>query len=513
MAMDKEIQKLKEQEEKAKLGEGQKAIDKQHAEGRLTARERIDLFFDKGTFVELDMFAQHSCHDFGMEKRKPYGDGVVTGFGKVDGRTVYVYAQDFTVLGGTVGVNHAEKICNVMRLGRKACAPVVGLVDSGGGRIQEGTGTYSFIFSENILASGVVPQISAVMGNCAGGGVYSPALTDFVFMVEGTSQMFITGPAVLKQVTGEEISMQDLGGAKPHSTVSGVCDFVAKNDQECIIQIKKLLTYLPDSYRDKPKRIDTGDDPNRCDEGLNGIVPDNPKGGFDMHQVITKVVDNGEFFEVRPAFARNMITGFARLNGYVVGILANNPMFFAGSLDCDASDKAGRFYRTCDCFNIPIITFVDVPGYLPGVKEEHKGIIRHGAKMLYGYREATVPKIVCVVRKAYGGAQVAMGTKSMGTDIMFAWPSAEVAIMGADGAVPLLYKKELDEAQDRDAVRKQKVEEYRSTFNTPYYAAGRQLIDIIIKPHETRPNLIRALDLLKDKKEEFPERKHGNIPL
>jgi acetyl-CoA carboxylase carboxyltransferase component len=513
MPIEKEIQKLKEQEEKAKLGEGQKAIDKQHSEGRLTARERIDLFFDKGTFVELDMFAQHSCHDFGMEKRRPYGDGVVTGWGKVDGRIIYIYAQDFTVLGGTVGTTHAEKICNLMRIARKAHAPVVGLVDSGGGRIQEGTGTYSFIFSENILASGVIPQISAVMGNCAGGGVYSPALTDFIFMVEGTSQMFITGPNVLKQVTGEEITMQDLGGAKPQSTISGVCDFVAKNDEECIKLIKKLLTYLPDSYLTKPARIETGDDPNRCDEGLLTVVPDNPRGAFDMHQIITKVVDNGDFFEAKPNFAKNMITGFARLNGNVVGIVANNPMFFAGSIDCDASDKAGRFYRTCDCFNIPIVTFVDVPGYLPGVKEEYKGIIRHGAKMLYGFREATVPKVVCVVRKGYGGAQVAMGTKSMGADIMFAWPTAEIAIMGAEGAVPILYKKELDEAQDKAAVMKQKIEEYRSTFNTPYYAAGRQLIDIIIRPQETRPYLIKALELLKDKKEEFPPRKHGNIPL
>ncbi|MBI2934781.1 MAG: acyl-CoA carboxylase subunit beta [Chloroflexi bacterium] len=513
MAMENLLQKLKEQEEKAKLGEGQKSIDKQHADGKLTARERVELFFDRGTFVELDMFAQHSCHEFGMDKRRPYGDGVVTGYGKVAGRTIYVYAQDFTVLGGTVGVTHAEKICNIMRLSRKAHAPVVGLVDSGGGRIQEGTGTYSFIFSENILSSGVVPQISAIMGNCAGGGVYSPALTDFTLMVQGTSQMFITGPAILKQVTGEEISMQDLGGAKPHSTVSGVCDLVARTDQGCIELIKKLLTYLPDSYKEKPQRVDTGDDPERADENLNSIVPENPRGAFDMHNIIDAVVDRETFFEVKPVFARSMITGFARLNGYVIGIVANNPMFYAGSLDCDASVKAARFYRTCDCFNIPIITFVDVPGYLPGVKEEHKGIIRHGAKMLYGFREATVPKIVCVVRKAYGGAQVAMGTKSMGADIMLAWPTAEVAIMGADGAVPLLYKKELDQAADKEAVRKQKIEEYRNTFNTPYYAAARQLVDIIIRPQDTRPQLVRALELLKDKVEEFPGRKHGNIPL
>lgn len=516
MAMENLLQTLKNQEEKAKLGEGQKAIDKQHSDGKLTARERVDLFFDKGSFVELDMFAQHSCHEFGMEKRRPYGDGVVTGFGKVNGRTIYVYAQDFTVLGGTVGVTHAEKICNLMRMARKAQAPIVGLVDSGGGRIQEGTGTYSFIFSENILSSGVVPQISAIMGNCAGGGVYSPALTDFIFMVEGTSQMFITGPAVLKQVTGEEITMQELGGAKTHSTVSGVCDFVSKNDQECLDQIKKLLTYLPDSYRSPRVRVETGDDPNRTDDELMGIIPDNPRGAYDMRNIIKKVVDNGEFVEAKPAFAKSLITGFARLNGWNIGIVANNPMFLAGSLDCDASDKAGRFYRTCDCFNIPIITFVDVPGYLPGTKEEFKGIIRHGAKMLYGFREATVPKIVCVTRKGYGGAQVAMGTKSMGADIMMAWPTAEIAIMGADGAVPLLYKKELDEAPDKDAkdaVRSQKIQEYRDTFNTPYYAAGRQLIDIIIKPQETRPQLIKALELLKDKVEEFPARKHGNIPL
>ncbi|MFC1930487.1 acyl-CoA carboxylase subunit beta, partial [Chloroflexota bacterium] len=444
---------------------------------------------------------------------RPYGDGVVVGFGKVMGRTVYVYAQDFTVLGGTVGVAHAEKICNIMRLARKAHAPVVGLVDSGGARIQEGTGTYSHIFNENILSSGVVPQISAIMGNCAGGGVYSPALTDFIFMVQDTSQMFITGPAVIKQVTGEDISMQELGGSKPHSTKSGVCDVVAKNDEECISLIKKLLSFLPDSYLGKTARIETGDDPGRCDEALLEVVPENPRAAFDMHNVILKIVDNGEFFEVKPYFARNMITGFARLHGYAVGIVANNSMYSAGSLDCDASDKAARFYRTCDCFNIPIITLADVPGYLPGVQEEYKGIIRHGAKMLFGYREATVPKISCVVRKGYGGAQVAMGTKSMGADIMFAWPTAEVAIMGAEGAVPLLYKKELDEAEDRDAVRKQKIEEYRTTFSTPYYAASRQLVDMIIRPQETRSHLINALELLKDKIEEFPGRKHGNIPL
>jgi len=514
MGMEKELEKLSRTEEETRLGAGKKAIERQHNQGKLTARERVDLFFDKGTFVELNMFAQHQCHEFGMQEKRPLGDAVVTGYGKVHGRVVYLYAQDFTVLGGSVGAAHAEKICNLMRMARRAQAPIVGLIDSSGARIQEGMiGTYSRLFSENILTSGVVPQISAAMGYCAGGGAYSPALTDFIFMVEGTSQMFITGPGVIKAATGEEISMQDLGGAKPHSELSGVCDMVAKNDEECLTMIKALLSFLPASYCEKPPSVDTGDDPNRRDETLVDIVPTDPKRPYDMYEVISRIVDKGEFFDVKANFARNMITGFARLDGRAVGIVANQPLVMAGSLDCDASDKAARFYRTCDCFNVPIVTFIDVPGYLPGVKQEHQGIIRHGAKMLYGFREATVPKISCVIRKAYGGSYFAMGSKTMGADIVLSWPSAEIAVMGAEGAVGVLYKKELDQAEDKEQFRQQKMEEYCTTFSTPYFSATKQVVDIIIRPQETRPHLIKALELLENKSEEIPARKHGNIPL
>lgn len=514
MGMEKELEKLSRTEEEARLGAGKKAIDRQHKQGKLTARERVDLFFDKGTFVELDMFAQHQCHEFGMQEKRPLGDAVVTGYGKVNGRLVYLYAQDFMVLGGSVGAAHAEKICNLMRMARRTKAPVVGLIDSSGARIQEGMiGTYSRLFSENILTSGVVPQISAAMGYCAGGGAYSPALTDFIFMVEGTSQMFITGPGVIKAATGEEISMQDLGGAKPQSELSGVCDMVAKNDEECLKMIKALLSFLPSSYCEKPPRVDTGDNPNRCDETLVDIVPTDPKKPYDMYDVISRIVDKGKFFDVKKNFARNIITGFARLDGRAVGIVANQPLVMAGSLDCDASDKAARFYRTCDCFNVPIVTFVDVPGYLPGVKQEHQGIIRHGAKMLYGFREATVPKISCVIRKAYGGSYFAMGSKTMGADIALSWPSAEIAVMGAGGAVGVLYKKELDQAEDKEQFRQQKMKEYCNTFSTPYFSATKQVVDIIIRPQETRSHLIKALELLENKCEEIPDRKHGNIPL
>jgi len=514
MGMEKELERLSQTEEEVKLGGGKKATDKQHEQNKLTARERVELFFDKDTFVELNMFAQHQCHEFGMEQKRPLGDAVITGYGKVDGRLVYLYAQDFTILGGSVGAAHAEKICNLMRLARRTKAPIVGLIDSSGARIQEGMiGTYSRLFSENILTSGVVPQISAIMGNCAGGGVYSPALTDFIFMVTETSQMFITGPGVIKAVTGEEISMQDLGGAKPQSELSGVCDIVAKNDEDCLKMIKELLNFLPPSYCEKPPIVDTGDDSNRCDESLLDIVPSDPRKPYNMYDVISRIVDNGEFFDVKANFAKNIITGFARLGGYSVGIVANQPLVMAGSLDCDASDKAARFYRTCDCFNVPIITLADVPGYLPGIKQEHQGIIRHGAKMLYGFREAVVPKISCVIRKAYGGSYFAMGSKTMGADIALTWPSAEIAVMGADGAVGVLYKKEIEAAEDKEQFVKQKVDEYRDTFNTPYFSATRQVVDIIIKPQETRPQLIKALEMLKTKQEELPGRKHGNIPL
>lgn len=513
MDIREKLEELARMEQEARMGGGQARIDKQHTGGKLTARERLDLLLDKDSFIELNMMAQHQCHDFGLEKNRPLGDGVITGYGKVKGRKVFVYAQDFTALGGSVGFTHSEKISKIMRMARISGFPVIGLVDSSGGRIEEGSGAYSMIFYENVMASGVVPQISAIMGNCAGGAVYSPALTDFIFMVEGTSQMFITGPTVIKAVTGEEISMQELGGAKAHSTTSGVCDFAAKDEKECLELVSKLLGFLPSNYKEKPPMVDTGDDPSRCDEELLKIVPESSKAPFDMRKIITKVVDNGDFLEVKPRFARNMLTGFARLGGYPVGIVANQPLVLAGSIDCDASDKAARFYRFCDSFGIPIITFVDVPGYLPGVSQEHKGIIRHGAKMLYGFCEATVPKLTCIVRKAYGGAFAAMGPKVMGADIVFAWPTAEIAVMGPDAAVDILYKKEIERAEDKTLFKEEKLEEYHQKFTTAYYGASTQRVDIIIRPSETRPHLIKALEVLKDKVQTIPERKHGLMPV
>jgi len=508
------LEKLEQLEKQIRIGGTDKAVDRQHKAGKLTARERVDLFFDAGSFVELDLFARHECHDFGMEKNRPYGDGVITGYGKVNGRLVYAYAQDFTVLGGTVGLKHAQKVSHIMRMARKTMSPIIGLIDSGGARIQEGMrGTYSLLFAENIDTSGVVPQIFAIMGNCAGGGVYSPILGDFIFMVEGKSQMFITGPNVIKAVTGEDIDAQSLGGSEPQSSIAGNCDFVVKNDEECLNEVKRLLNFLPSSYQEKPPIVDTGDSLDRCDDDLIDIVPDNPKRAFDMRRVISSVVDNGDFLEVKAKYAKNIITGFARIGGYPVGIVANQPKVKAGCLDCDTSDKAAKFYRTCDCFNVPIITFTDVPGYLPGVAEEYKGIIRHGAKMLYAYREATVPKINCIIRKAYGGSLFAMGSKTMGADIVFSWPSAEIAVMGADGAVSVLYKKELEAAEDKVAFKTKKAEEYRDHFSTPYWSASVQVVDAIISPAKTRPTLIKALEMLWNKVEERPPRKHGNIPL
>jgi acetyl-CoA carboxylase carboxyltransferase component len=495
-------------------GWSKEAVDREHARGKLTCRERVNLLFDEGTLVETNMYAQHQCSDFGMDKFRPYGDGLITGFGKIDGRVVYVYAMDPTVYGGSLGYTTQQKMNKLMADARNAMRPCIGLWDGGGGRIQEGS-SYGFthFFAENVLSSGVTPQISLILGNCAGGAVYSPALTDFIIMVEGTSRMFITGPKVIKEVTGEEISMDDLGGPKAQSEISGVCDLVAKDEREAFQILKNLLGFLPSNYLEQLPWVDTGDNPKRCDEELAKIVPENPRAPFDMHRVISKVVDNGDFLEIKPRFARNMITGFARLDGYPVGIVANQPAFLAGSLDCDASDKAARFYRTCDCFNVPIITLADVPGYLPGVDQEHKGIIRHGAKMLYGIVEATVPKISVVVRKAYGGSYTAMGTKTMGVDYTFAWNTAEIALMGAEGAVEVLYRKEIREAEDKDQVRQEKLAEYRRKYSTPLYGASRMIADTIIKPEETRPALIRALDSLRNRKRSFPARKHGNIPL
>ena len=512
-SLKEEIERLKKIEEEARLGGGKKRIEEQHSQGKLTARERIDLLLDPGTFVEVSMLAQHQCTDFGMEKNRPWGDGVVTGYGKVNGRVVFVYAQDFTVMGGSVGQVHGQKIAALIRLARQALAPVIGLIDSAGGRIQEGSGAYSLIFAENVESSGVIPQISAIMGNCAGGGVYSPALTDFILMVDKTSQMFITGPLVIKEVTGEEVSSQELGGARVHGQISGVADLVCENDQDCMAKIKKLLNYLPSSYLEKPPIKSTNDDPNRGEEKLLEILPDSPKKVYDMRRLIPLIVDEGDFFEIKPNFARNMVIGLARMNGKPVGIVANNPFFLASAIDCDAADKAARFIRTCDCFNIPLISLVDVPGYLPGVKEEHKGIIRHGAKMLYAWKEATVPKITCVIRKAYGGAFAAMGNKELGTDLVLGWPTTEIAIMGAEGAVRILYRREIEAAEDKERMREEKIQEYREKFMNPYYTASKRQLDIIIKPQETRPQIIKALEMLENKKVTRAERKHGNIPL
>ena len=447
-----------------------------------------------------------------MKKKRPYRDAVITGFGEVNGKKVFAYAQDATVMGGSVGFTHAQKVARLKKMAVETKAPIVALLDSGGGRIQEGSGAYSLIFYADIVTSGIVPQISAVMGNCAGGGVYSPALTDFVFMVEGTTQMFIAGPRVIKEATGEEIGMQELGGAKPHSEISGLCDFVARDDHACLESVRKLLGYLPSSYLEKPEWIETGDDPGRRDESLTDIITDNPRTPFDMRKIILKIVDNEEFFEIKKSFAKNIMTGFARIGGYSVGIVANQPMVYAGCIDCDASDKAARFYRTCDCFNIPIITIADVPGYLPGVKEEYKGIIRHGAKMLYGYTEATVPKISLVVRKAYGGAFAAMGSKGMGADVVLAWPTTEMAIMGPEAAASVLYQREIEQAEDKEEFINQKVREYREKFSTPYFYASRQQIDLIIRPQETRPYLTKMLEMLREKREVREGKKHGNTP-
>jgi acetyl-CoA carboxylase carboxyltransferase component len=513
MAVKELIEHLEQTEKQVQAGGGQKATEEQHRKGRLTARERIDLFFDKGSFVELEMYSQHQCHDFGMEKKRPYGDGVITGYGSVNDRTVFIYAMDFTVLGGSIGLSNASKIAHAQKMSAKARAPMVGFVDTSGARIQEGSGTYSLLFYEHVRSSGLIPQISCILGTCAGGGCYSPALTDFIFMVDKTSEMYITGPRVIKEVCHEDITGYELGGPKIHSQISGVADFVSKNEQDCLDQVKKLLSFLPASCDEKPPVIEMADDPFRSCDDLAGIVPDSPKAPFDMKRVIRSIADHGDFFEIKPRFARNMITGFLRIGGYPIGVVANQSMVLAGAIDSDASDKAGRFYRFCDCFNIPILTLADVPGYLPGVKEEYKGIIRHGAKMLYGYIEAEVPKFLVVIRKAYGGSWAAMGSKTMGADLSFAWPTAEMAIMGAEGAVEILFRKELQNADDRDAVKKEKIEEYRHKFNSPYLYAGKMVVDFLIRPQDTRAHLYRSLKLFWNKPQEKIPRKHGNVPL
>ncbi|MBE3560702.1 MAG: acyl-CoA carboxylase subunit beta [Ktedonobacteraceae bacterium] len=500
----------------AVLGGGPRRIEAQHKKGKLTARERIDLLLDPGTFNELDMFVTHRTTDFGLDEQRIPGDGVVTGYGQIDGRLVYIFSQDFTVFGGSLSEAHAEKICKVMDLAMKNGAPVIGLNDSGGARIQEGVvslGAYADIFLRNTLASGVIPQISAIMGPCAGGAVYSPAITDFTFMVEETSYMFVTGPDVLKAVTHEEVTFEDLGGARVHNTTSGVAHFSCRDESDCIRMIRQLLSYIPSNNLEDPPRITPADSPRRAEEALDSIIPDNPNKPYDMKTAIHYIVDDGEFFEVQEYFAQNIIVGFARLNGRSVGIVAQQPRVLAGALDIDASDKAARFVRFCDCFNIPLITFVDVPGFLPGLDQALRGIIRHGAKLLYAYCEATVPKITVITRKAYGGAYDVMSSKHVRGDINYAWPTAEIAVMGAEGAVNILFKSEIEKADDPEQRRKELIAEYTEKFNNPYVAAARGYIDEIIEPRHTRTKLINALEMLKNKRDSNPPKKHGNIPL
>ena len=514
--VEDKIKELKDREKKVLEMGGENAVEKQREKGKLTARERLNLLFDPGTFREIDMFVTHRCVSFGMEKVEIPSDGVVTGHGLVDGRPVFAFAQDFTSRAGSLGEMHAKKICKVMDLALKAGAPFVGFNDSGGARIQEGVDSlcgYGDIFFRNSSCSGVIPQISAIMGPTAGGAVYSPAMTDWIFMVKRSSYMFITGPEVIKAVTGEEITFEDLGGAMAHNQKSGVAQFACESDEDAINQIKKLLSYLPSNNMEDPPVVETGDDPNRADPALNAIIPDNPNQSYDMKDVIHSIVDNGEIFEPHQYYAPNIVVCFARLNGRTIGIIANQPNVLAGCLDIDASDKATRFIRFCDAFNIPILTIADVPGYLPGSNQEWDGIIRHGAKLLWCYSEATVPKLLLITRKDYGGSYLAMSSRHLGADMAFAWPTAEIAVMGAEGAANIIHRREINAADDPAAKRKEKVEEYEDLFSNPYCAANRGYIDAVIVPSETRHRLIDALEIMCTKRELRPPKKHGNIPL
>jgi propionyl-CoA carboxylase beta chain len=510
------IRELEKRREEAAQGGGAERIEKLHAAGKLTARERIELLLDRGSFQELGVFVTHGCTDFGMEKRKVTGDGVVAGFGEIDGRQVYIFAQDFTVFGGTLSGANARKICNIMDLAVQNGCPVIGLNDSGGARIQEGVaslGGYADIFLRNTLASGVVPQISAIMGPCAGGAVYSPAITDFILMTKGTSQMFVTGPDVIKSVTKEDVTHEELGGAMTHNAKSGVAHFAAEDDRDTLRLIRDLLGYIPQNNVDDPPRRTPSDDPNRAEAALAGMVPAESNKPYDVKDVIHAVVDDGEFLEVHEFFARNIVVGFARLDGHPVGVVANQPRFLAGVLDIDSSRKGARFVRFCDAFNIPLVTFEDVPGFLPGTAQEWGGIIASGAKLLFAYSEATVPKLTVVLRKAYGGAYDVMSSKHIRGDYNVAWPTAELAVMGAEGAVNILYRREIKEAKDPVKMRKQLVDEYNAKFANPYVAAELGYLDDVIDPRETRPRLIRALHSLRNKRQTLPAKKHGNIPL
>jgi len=516
MSIEEKIKKLEELNAAALLGGGSDRIERQHKAGRLTARERVDLLLDPGSFVEVDKFVVHRCNDFGMDREKIPGDGVVTGWGTIDGRQIFVFAQDFTVFGGSLSGAFAEKICKIMDLAAKAGAPVIGLNDGAGARIQEGIvslGGYGDVFLRNVLSSGVIPQISAIMGPCAGGAVYSPAMTDFIIMVKNTSYMFITGPDVIKTVTHEEVTSEALGGAQAHASKSGVAEFAAESEEDALRMIRTLLSYVPQNNLEDPPFVATDDPPDRAEPALRTIVPDNPNKPYDMKELVKLVVDDGAFFEVHAGWAKNIVCGFARFGGRSVGIVGNQPAHLAGVLDIQSSQKAARFVRFCDCFNIPLVTFVDVPGFLPGTDQEHGGVINHGAKLLYAFCEATVPKITIITRKAYGGAYVVMASKHSRADVNLAYPTAEIAVMGPDGAVNIVYRNELKNAKDPAETRKVFEDEYRERFANPYKAAELGYIDGVIKPEDTRPRIINALEMLQNKRDTTPPKKHGNIPL
>ncbi len=513
---NEKFEELKRMREESKLGGGEERIKREHDRGRLSARERIDRLLDPGSFVEVDEFVVHRETAFGMDKQKILGDGVVTGYGTIGGRKVFIFSQDFTVFGGSLSEMYGEKIVKIMDLAMEVGAPIVGLNSGAGARVQEGIRGlkgYCDVFRRNTLASGVIPQISAILGPCAGGAVYSPAVTDFTIMVKGLAHMFITGPDVIKTVTGEEVTFEELGGAMTHNSVSGVAQFASENEEHCFEQIKALLGYLPSNNMEDPPRFDTGHVPDDVDESIDDIVPDDPNKPYDMRDVVRKLVDNGEFFEVHEYWAQNMITGFARFDGRSVGIVGQNPAYLAGTIDINASDKCARFVRTCDAFNIPIITFQDVPGYLPGTAQEWGGIIRHGAKILFAYAEATVPMITIITRKGYGGAFDVMASRHIGADLVFAWPTAEIAVMGPDGAINIIFRKEIEAAKDKEKKRAELTKEYRDKFANPYVAAGLGYIDKVIFPHETRPLICKGLDMLESKRQSRPPKKHGNIPL
>ena len=516
MSVEDRIQQMQDLKAAIRQGGGATRVAKQHESGKLTARERIEKLVDPSSFVEIDAFVKNRSVDFGMDNVNAPGDGVITGYATIDGRPVYLYAQDFTVIGGSLGEMHAKKITKIQDMAMKMGCPIICINDSGGARIQEGIDAlsgYGDIFYRNTLASGVVPQISVILGPCAGGAVYSPALTDFIFMVDNISKMFITGPQVVEAVTGESISADELGGAVTHNEISGVAHFLSESEDSCFDSIRRLLSFLPQNNMEDTILYDSQDDPNRLAPELNTIIPDSVNKSYDIKEVITSVLDNGDFMEVQALYATNIVVGFGRLNGRSVGIVANQPMVKAGCLDINASDKASRFIRFCDAFNIPIITFTDVPGYLPGVDQEHGGVIRHGAKLLYAYSEATVPKINIILRKAYGGAYIAMSSKHLGADLVYAWPTAEIAVMGPDGAANIIFRKDIENSSDPIETRKEKIEEYRNKFANPYVAASRGYIDDVIEPEATRPRLISALEILESKRENRPPKKHGNFPV